>query len=364
MYLVEVLVLKGSLVLAVAASVAVGNAGSSPDASKRVVPTGARIGADGFATILRAPPNLEQAAEARPKPPPAGERHWYAEEHRISVDEAKRRLAEQGRWQLTFGHLNRILREREGGNFVAAMLRHEPDWAYVFFFKHDPEQTLKRYINHPRFQAERAVYSEEDRARLIEPWGKRWHAEGIPTTYGLDAVYPTMNVQLGITAEDYQALARERGWGTPPSPIVLNFMPAPKVAAVDPRVAPLLKGFAYERYPTLLQLEALGTGTLRLRNGCLMVQSGPGPEQIAVFHHETGVGLDEQGYLALIDRMSGKVRGRVGEKLAWGAPNAIPEKGMVGLEKLRAACPGELLNIGNPESAAAFNARYGRAPAS
>ena len=73
---------------------------------------------------------------------------------------------------------------------------------------------------------------------------------------------------------------------------------------------------------------------------------------------ETGIGFDSDGYLALIDRMTGKVRARVGEKLAWGGPNAIPEGGMVGLEPLRAACPGELINIGNPDSMAVFEARY------
>ncbi len=77
-----------------------------------------------------------------------------------------------------------------------------------------------------------------------------------------------------------------------------------------------------------------------------------------MFHYETGIGLDAAGYLALINRMTGKPTARIGETLAWGRPNAIPEKGMSGLTELRAVCPGEVVNIGNPESYAAFRAQY------
>ena len=76
--------------------------------------------------------------------------------------------------------------------------------------------------------------------------------------------------------------------------------------AVDPRVRPLLRGFASERFATLMQLEALGTGKLVLRDGCLKIQAHDGSEKVAVFHQETGIGLDSEGYLALIDRMTGR----------------------------------------------------------
>lgn len=187
---------------------------------------------------------------------------------------------------------------------------------------------------------------------------KRWATEGIPLTTALDAVYPTMDVRLGIGESEYRALAASRGWGTPPAPIRLKFSPEPVRPAVDPRIANLIRGFAHERRATLFQYEALGIGKLILRDGCLKVVDPDGSEKVAVFHMETGIGLDGDGYPALIDRMTGKVRGRVGEMMAWGRPNAIPDNGMVGLESLRGACPGELLNIGNPESYAGFRARY------
>jgi hypothetical protein len=317
------------------------------------------IGTSTFATILDAPPDAAAVAAAPLHNRPVQDgRGWYAQQHGLDEAEAQRRLAGQQRLQPAFITLMSRLRREQPGNYVGAMLRHEPDWAYVFFFKRDPAQTLARYTREPRFKAEAAVYSQKDRERLIEPWTKRWSAEGIPFGYGLDAVYSTMDVQLGIEAGDYRALAEQRGWGEPPAPIVLKFTKASVAPAVDPKIANLLRGFAHEKFATLMQLEALGTGKLILRDGCLKVVQHDGQEKVAVFHRETGIGVDRAGYLALIDRMTGEVRGRVGEMMAWGAPNAIPGNGMVGLAELRAACPGELLNIGNPESAAVFNARY------
>ncbi len=318
-----------------------------------VLPKGASmVGTSTFATIIHAPP--DQAAVAA-----APLRGQVAVHDARAEAEAKARRPEQGRLQMAFATVRNRLQQEEAGNFVGAMLRHEPDWAYVFFFKRDPAATLARYTREPRLIAELAVYSEADRARLIEPWSECWKAEGIPTVYGLDAVYPTMEVQLGIQRDEYRQLAAARGWGEPPAPIVLKFAHDPVRPRIDPKIAPLLRGFASEKNPTLMQLEALGTGKLVLEDGCLRLKGTSGPGQVAVFHFETGIGVDREGYLALIDRMTGKVSGRIGEMMAWGAPNAIPEHGMIGMEELRAACPGEVINIGNPESSAVFNARYG-----
>jgi hypothetical protein len=328
-----------------------------------LLPKGASmIGTSTFATVLDAPPDAAAvAAERAARQALLNRRTWYGQEQGLSEEQARVAKAEQGRLMMEFATLrNRLLREQPD-NFVGAMLRHEPRWAYVFFFKRDPEATLRHYTTQPKFEAELSRFSEADRKRLIEPWNKRWQAEGIPTGYGLDAVYPTMDVQLGISETDYRTLAAIRGWGAPPEPIRLKFSPKPARPPVDPRVRPLLRGFAHERFATLMQLEALGTGKLVLNDGCLRLEAAKGQGPTVVFHFETGIGLDDKGYLAVIDRMSGKVRARVGEMLAWGAPNAIPEKGMVGLELLRAACPGELINIGNPESLAIFRARYPQA---
>lgn len=324
------------------------------------LPTGAAtVGTTTFATVLDAPADEEAVAgERAARQASLNRRTWHGQKQGLTEEQARLARAEQGRLMLDFGTVRNRLRSEQPDNFVGAMLRHDPSWAYVFFFKRDPEATLRRYTSQPKFEAALSRFGEADRARLIEPWNTRWQAEGIPFGYGLDAVYPTMDVQLGIGAADYRALATARGWGAPPDPIQLKFSAEPVRPAIDPRVRTLLRGFAHERYATLMQLEALGTGKLVLNDGCLRLEAAKGPGPTVVFHFETGIGIDDKGYLALIDRMTGTVRARVGERLAWGAPNAIPERYMVGLEQLRAACPGELINIGNPESHAVFRARY------
>ncbi len=324
-----------------------------------VLPTGASIiGTSTFATVLDAPPDLAAIAAQRAERERTQPYNYYGKDQGLSPNEGAQAQAEQGRLALDFGTLRNRLPQLEPGNYVDSMLRHEPSWAYVFFFRRDAERTLRRYTKEPKFKAEVARFDSKDREWLIAPWTARWRAEGLPFSYGLDAVYPTMDVQLGISEVDYRSLAKARGWRNPPEPIRLKFTASAVRPAVDPRIAYLIRGFANEDRASLMQMEALGIGTLRLRDGCLMIAQEGQPEMVAVFHYETGIGPDSVGYLTLIDRMTGKPSARVGETMAWGRPNAIPEKGMAGLAALRAACPGELLNIGNPESLAAFRARH------
>ncbi len=80
---------------------------------------------------------------------------------------------------------------------------------------------------------------------------------------------------------------------------------------------------------------------------------------LVVFRRETGIGLDAQGYLAIIDRATGKPKGRIGDYWEWAGPN--PDKLFDGLETLKAACgDGPIAYVGNPESEARSEARHGR----
>ncbi|HXG80377.1 MAG TPA: hypothetical protein VNJ05_01100, partial [Sphingomicrobium sp.] len=164
---------------------------------------------------------------------------------------------------------------------------------------------------------------------------------------------------LSVTEDEYREIAAKEGWGPVPEAIKLGFVRALAIPAVDPKVAPFLRHFASERRATVFQLEALGTGRIILRDGCLRLADN-GKELLVMFHKETGIGLDDQGYLALIDRRTGKPTGRIGEMFAWGAPNAANED-MPEVIELRARCgTGPLVNVGNPESKAAFDLRYSR----
>ena len=323
-------------------------------------PTGATIDASGFATVLKVPvPDYSKLVERQPQFH-GGEAEWYARDQKISVAEARKRQDEQDALRPKFEHLMEELRDREPGNYTDARVVHQPDWAYVLFFKRDPDGALAKYVKHPRFRAALAPYTREELDALIKPWAERFGKTGIVGGYGSDATYGTAEFMLSVTEEEYREIAAREGWGAVPSAIKLGFAGALAVPAVDPKVAPFLRHFASERRATVFQLEALGTGQIVLRDGCLRVAGQNGKDALAMFHKETGIGVDPQGYLALIDRRTGKPSGRVGEMFAWGAPNAASED-MPEVVELRAKCgAGPMVNVGNPESKTAFDLRYSR----
>lgn len=323
-------------------------------------PAGATIEPSGFATVLDVPvPDYSKLVERQPKFEGA-EAEWYARDQKISVAEARKRQGEQNALRPRFERLMEQLRAKEAGNYTDARVVHQPDWAYVLFFKRDPETTLAKYVRHPRFKAALAPYTREELDALTKPWVERFTKAGIMGGFGSDATYGTAEFMMAVTEDEYREIAAREGWGPLPQAIKLGFVSPLAVPAVEPKVAPFLRHFASERRATVFQLEALGTGRIILRDGCLRVVGYNGQESLAMFHKETGIGVDGQGYLALINRGTGKPTGRVGEMFAWGAPNAATED-MPEVIALRAQCGTRpLVNVGNPESKAAFDLRYGR----
>ena len=326
------------------------------------VPTGVVIGRGGFATILRAPPSPTRDVKSA-RPTYNGPYEWYAQENGISLAEAKKRNGEFLAFRPTLDRLVERLRKHEPDNFVSVRMNHQPDWSYTLFFKRDPEATLRRYSVNPRVRAAKADYTEAELKALADPWVKRFSEAGIMGAYGFDTIAGKVSMMMQITEPEYRAVALARNWGTLPGPLQLSFPRAPDGPRVDPKVARYLRGFASESRSTGVQMEAGYSGRVVLDDGCLRL-AGEGRSKakgpLVVFHRETGIGLDEQGYLAAIDRRTGKAKGRIGERWGWAGPN--PATMFDGLEQLKAACgDGPVINVGNPESEARFLARYPRA---
>lgn len=326
-------------------------------AAAGLVPTGATIEKSGYATVLSVP-SAPPPPKAAAGPQPTNEAGWYARSNNISNAEAAKRMAEQRATFPAFARLQALLRQREKGNFTDVRMIHQPQWAYVFYFKRKPAETLARYSKSPHFKAALASYTRDELDAIVKPWAERFTKAGIIGGYGTDATYGTADFMMSVTEEEYRAIAAKAGWGALPAAIKLEFAGGVNAAAVDPRVAPLIRGFASEERATTIQLTALGTGRIVLKDGCLRLGTGTGP--LVVFHRETGVGLDVAGYVALIDRMTGKPSGRVGEMFAWAGPNGDADK-VPGISELRARCgAGPAVNLGNPESKAWFDAKYSR----
>jgi len=322
------------------------------------LPKGAtKVRNSAYATILKASPSPTGDIEPQ-RQNYRTVSEWYAQEEGLPLEEARKRLSEQMGIQPIFERLQQRLREHEPDNYVSARLNHKPDWFYTLYFKHDPEATLRKYHVNPRFKAAKAAYTEAELKALVAPWSKRFMEARIGFTYFPFPAEGRAEIMMTITDAEFRAIAARKGWDEVPPPIQLSFAKELPFPRVDPQVAPLLRGFASERQATGVQMQAGFSGRVILDDGCLRLEVKGGKKgPLAVFHRETGLGLDAQGYLATVDRKSGKATGRIAEMWSWAGPN--PGTEFDGLVELKAACgDGPIANVGNPESEARFKARY------
>ncbi len=340
-----------SMLMAIAAGLAA-SAGAQ-------APRGVVVQEGGFGTVRVVPPSptgdvVSQRVNYR------SVSEWYAQEEGLTVPEARKRLSEQMGFVPIFQRLEERLKRMEPDNYISARLNHQPDWSYTLFFKRDPEATLRRYSVNPRLKAASATMTEAELRQVAAPWLKRFAEARIDVVYGTDAIRGRIPITIPITRAAFDSIATREGWGKLPGVMQLSFAADHQLVRVDPRVAPLLRGFASERLATVMQMEAGFGGRVILDNGCLrLAGKGNAKGPLVVFHRETGIGLDGQGYLAVIDRRTGKAKGRIGEMWSWAGPNLGKE--FDGLEELKAACgEGAVVNVGNPESEARFEARHAK----
>ena len=330
--------------------------GAAPSQPLRVPPT-ATIGASGFATIEHAPssplPDVAPPAENRPK----DERGFYARMAGISDAEAAKRIAEQQRSRPQFEKLLATLRNREAGNFTAARMVHEPDWAYVFYFKRNPERTLAKYTRYPHFKAGLAKYSTAELREIAEPWVDRFARHRLLGGHGTDATYGEVRMDLNVSEAEFRAIAEREGWKIP-GPIKLAFSPGVQGEAVAPQLVSMIRIFPQSDRDLGATNQALLGGRIVLRDGCFFVTSPGKPARLAYFAREVALAKDEQNYLSLRTRGRGpRHLGRIGEQFSWGGPIGTTED-MPMVAELRRRCGNSPLeHVGIPESSRLFHVR-------
>ena len=329
---------------------------ASSNAQLDQLPVGVVAGATGFWTIERAP---ESPAPPR-TPPKQGNLTIYAEIAGVSNEEAEKRLRAQEKIRPEFERLLATLRNKERGNYTEAELVHRPDWAYLLYFKRAPAATLAKYTRNPRFQARSSAYTEEELQALTKPWIDRLLAERLTTGFGMNVRRGTADVDMVVSKEEFEAIARRNGWGEPPDYLQLRFDEAPAGPDVDPSVAEGIRIFPHSDRNLGLTNEASFGGRIVLRDGCLYVISLDRSEKLAYFAREVGLGRDGEGYLALRRRSAERQHlGRIGEQFSWPGPIAIDESAPM-VKQLREHCgSAPLMHVGVPESSAIFHARYG-----
>lgn len=346
---------RSGWIVAVAVVVPAPGAASQRPNQASFVPTGAKIEGSSFATVERAPPVPYPDEPPPPEHQPQGPAAWYARDLGISYDEAERRQSQQQTLRPEFERLIALLQVREAGNFTGPRIVHKPDWAFVLYFKRDPERTLAKYTNHPGIRAAPARYTREELAAVVKPWVDRFASRNIAGGWGMDATFRAAEIMMNVTEEEYRAIADREGWGPVPQAVRLAFSAPLAHVSVEDQAKPFVRIFAQNSRSAIRQPEAGFFGRITMRDGCLY--SG---NRLAYFHRESGIGLDEQGYLAIRDRRTGKSTGRIGEWFVWAGPNQISED-MPMVRELRQRCGAAPIdNVGNPESAAQFRVQAHR----
>ena len=276
-------------------------------------PPGATIGSSGFATVEQVQPSpLPDAAppaENRPK----DERGFYARMAGISDDEAAKRIAEQQRSRPQFEKLLTTLRKREAGNFTDARMIHKPDWAYVFYFKRDPQRTLAKYTRYPHFKAGQAKYSSSELREIAKPWVERFTRHRLLGGHGTDATYGEVRMDLVVSETEFRAIAAREGWQIPDA-IKLEFSPGVDGVDVPTQLGKLIRIFPQSERDLGATNQALLGGRIVLRDGCFYVTGSDKPDRLAYFAREVALAQDEQGHLSLRTRgHSPRHLGRIGE---------------------------------------------------
>jgi hypothetical protein len=256
---------------------------------------GAKVGASGYATIEQAPPSPFPdlpPAENRPK----NETGFYAQMAGISDAEAAKRVAEQRASRPEFQRLIGLLRVREAGNFTDARMIHKPDWAYVFYFKRDPEKTLAKYTRKPHFKAAQARYSRVELDAIARPWVERFRQHRLLGGHGTDATYGEVRMDLVVSETEYRAIVAREGWQVPAA-IKLEFAPGVAVSAFAEELRPLVRIFPQSDRALGATNQALLGGRIVLRDGCFFVTGPDQPDRLAYFAREVALGRDAEGYL-------------------------------------------------------------------
>lgn len=190
-------------------------------------------------------------------------------------------------------------------------------------------------------------------------WVGRLQARDALDGYGLSGKSPdgpVAMIHVAMAFRDFQAWTAQNGWEVPQH-IRWSFLPSLNVPPVSEAAWPAIRMWPATTRRTGLQNAAALRGRITLRDGCFYVSKADGTEALAWFLAETGLALDAEGKLTLIDRISGAAMARVGEEVIWGGPNADPTTAQSA--GLREACgDGPVAEVGNPQAAERFYVQY------
>ncbi|MXO49264.1 hypothetical protein GRI69_13470 [Erythrobacter vulgaris] len=327
------------------------------DVSEPSQPFRADFNADGFATILSAPPAAFDPVEpAPPAPRTADQDAADAEFMRVadyqnSVMDEVQALAER-------------LRREERGNFQTLHYDNEGELGVVFEFLRDGPATLSKYSRNPTFRGETVRWSQEELMAAADFMWETFREDRVIQGTGIRS--QTVNVEIIVSEDEFRSLAKRKGV-TLPEQVELVFRAAPVVPissppraavrdeAVPVAVAPHIRIFPRHDRPAGA-LNAINSQVkVVLNDGCF--RAADRDDALVLFPFGARLFVDSANYLAFGSAETPRYA-RVGETLTFmGSVYEvdIPEL----IDPIHAACGrGKVIKVEGLESANAL-ARQG-----
>lgn len=276
----------------------------------------------------------------------------YARAHGVSVQEARRRMAQRNR--LDPGHLQARLTQAEKATFAGLWVEHRPTYRVVVRFTRDPAGTLRKYTTDPLFVPQLASISLAELGAVRDRTFKDLWALGLQAEGGADIKAGRIYVHVG---DPERVGAAVRGGRLELSPLVDLIEPRPLPFA-EPSPPPAgvprpVKAFPRRRDRTGSQLASLNTGVVELIDGCLRMRDGARRPRVVVWPNEAALDLSSQpGVVRVLYRSTGDSI-RAGEKVAFTGP-FFDLKSSDQLVAPTPACPGPYVVVGSFKSWADF----------
>ena len=323
------------------------------DVSETSQPFRADFNADGFATILSAPPAAFDPVE----PPPAATRtadqdaadaeFLRVANYQNSVMDEVQALAER-------------LRRDERGNFQTLHYDNEGELGVVFEFLRDGPATLRKYSRNPTFRGETVRWSQQELKAAADFMWETFRDDRVIQSTGVATQVVT--AQISVSEDEFRDLVRRKGV-TLPEPVELVFHAAPVVPISNPpraadrdeavpvAVAPHIRIFPRHDRPAGARNAINSQVKVVLRDGCF--RAADREDALVLFPFGARLFVDNANYLAFGSAESPRYA-RVGEVVTF--MGSVAEVGIPELvEPIHAACgPGKVIKVEGLESANAY----------
>ncbi len=204
------------------------------------------------------------------------------------------------------------------------------------------------------------VAAPRDAKAIGRAWIERLMARQALGGYGMAGKAsdgPIDAIDTLLTASEFDGWVEANGW-TMPRHIDWSFQPELVRPTVSESAAAAVRLWTASEARTGAQLQALEAGRIVMRDGCLWVSQAGRPDRIAWLHAETGLDRDSDGYLTLVDRVTGEFMGRLGEELVWAGPNRLDAPDWKIADARQVCGQADVFPVGNPQSVDRMAAQY------